>query len=105
MQVPRVLFEHLERNVLQRGGVSGSQLDRRCGASLVGFLPTQRAQAPTVAGLQAGETEFGPRRAQVVPLRLREGQKICGDFDADGMQSDVFFAGVAALPVLQQPSR
>ena len=105
MQVPRVLFEDFQRNVLQRGRVGGGQFDRGGSAGLVGFLPAQRTQTPAVAGLQAGETEFGPRRAQVVALRFGERQKRCGDFDTDGMQADVFSAGITTAVAVEPGQR
>src|ERR1019366_4591805 len=60
------------------------------------LLPARGAQAPAVVGLQAGETELGHRRREVVALRLAERQELGGHHHADGVAADILAAGVAA---------
>lgn len=55
-----------EIDELECGFVGGFQHDLRSGPGFEGFLPAGGAEAPLVAGIQAGEAEFRARGAEVV---------------------------------------
>ena len=52
--------------------------DARGLAGREGLLPAGGAQAPAIAGLEAGELEFRHGRAEVVALGPGEGQELGG---------------------------
>ena len=65
-------------------------------ARLECFLPTGCTEAPTVAGLKAGEIEIGLGRAEIVAAQLGEGEKLGRHLDADRVQSKIVGARVTA---------
>ncbi len=56
------------------------------------FLPAFDAKAPTVSVFETGKQVIGAWSAEVVSSGFGEGEKIAGDYGADGMQSTVFGA-------------
>jgi hypothetical protein len=63
--------------------------------------PAPGADAPAVAGLQAGEAELRHRRGKVVALALGGGKKLLRHDAADGMHAQVFRAGRAATVAIE----
>ena len=59
-------------DMLQSLTMRRAENDARRGASLQSLLPAISAQAPAVAGLQAGKTEFRSRCRQVIAHAFRE---------------------------------
>ena len=96
MEIAGVFFQQRQGNMFEGGLVGGGQDHNGCGPGLVGFFPAQRAQTPTVSGLESGKAKLRPGCAQVVTLCLGEGQKFFGDLGTHGMQADIFPAGIAA---------
>ena len=69
------------------------------------LLPSHGAQAPAVAGADAGESVLRHRRRKVVTLHLTERQKLGGCFDADQMQAEILGAGIAAPIAIEARQR
>src|SRR6476661_5967444 len=91
-----VLLELVQGHDLQGDGVRALEHDLRGGAGVERLLPAFRAQAPAVAGLQAGEAILRHRRREVVAAGPGESQESrCCD-DANRVQPAVVAAGVAA---------
>ena len=61
-----------------------------------GVLPTWRAQAPAVTGLEAGKAKLRARRGEIVAAGLREREKFGGEFHTHRVAAAVFFGGIAA---------
>jgi hypothetical protein len=72
------------------------QDDFRRHVGVKGFLPSCRAQAPSIAGFQTGESEHRIGSAQVVSSASTELQKFGRDFHTHRVQSGVVGARVAA---------
>ena len=85
MKIAGVFFQQRQGNMFEGGCVGGSQYHYGCGPGLIGFLPAQRAQTPAVSGLETGKAKLWAGRAQIVALRLGEGQKFFGDLSTYGM--------------------
>ena len=71
-------------------GAGEHDLGRRAG--LPGLAPALGAEAPAVAGAEAGEAELGPRGGEVVAAPAGEGEELLGDADADGVAAAVLGA-------------
>jgi len=74
--------------------VSGFEADGRYDAGVIGKLPHLDANAPGIAGFEAGEAEFGVRRNQVVADGGLVAEKGVIDHDADAMASHILGTGV-----------
>lgn len=59
--------------------------DGRGHAGFERLLPATGADAPTIAGLKAGEVVFGRGGREVVARREAEGEEVSRDLDADGV--------------------
>ena len=81
--------------------VGGPQHHARRLAGLECLLPARRAQAPTIAGLQARKAELGDRSREIVAAGFREREKPCGHDHTDRVAADIFAARVAA-PVAEE---
>jgi hypothetical protein len=64
-------------------------------ASFVGFLPTQNAQAPTIASFESRELVHWIGSRKVVSPCLGKRQEFFRHFGAERVKADVFWAGVA----------
>ena len=98
----RMGFQRFQIHKLQHGDVAGFQHD---GTGLAGFerlRPAPHANAPAVAGCQAGEIVFGARRDEVVALQRQIFEKGLGDVAADGVQPAVLRSG-AAITIAIKP--
>ncbi len=77
---------------------------RRGHPGLERFLPASRAEAPAIAGMQAGKFILGMRGDEVVTTLGRELKKILCDYDTDGVDSMVARTGMAiTIPVKSRP--
>src|SRR6056297_2877326 len=88
-------FEHVERNNVEGSLVGGRKVDFRADAFISRLHETRGAQAPAVAGLEAGEPELGPRGGKVVAQIFRVGEEFGGHHRADGVRPLVGRTGVA----------
>jgi hypothetical protein len=93
-----VLLQQLERNDLERTFVCAGEHDWSRNVAFQQFEPSSRANAPAVAGLQAGEIHIRSRCREVVPDKLAVAQKGFGDFDAHRVAAHVVGTGIA-MPV------
>jgi hypothetical protein len=99
-QIDRRALEIGERAVTQRAFMGRAQHHARRLAGLECFLPARRAQAPAVAGLEAGKAIFRHRGREIVAARFGEFEKLRRRDDTDGVTADVVDPGVAAaVPV------
>src|SRR5262245_38552415 len=85
--LPGVGLQVLELAVGERRLVRRLEHDLGRYAGLEGLLPARRAQAPLVAGLQAGES--GTRRREVVAARLGERQELGCHPDAHRVHAEI----------------
>src|SRR6266404_5310211 len=60
------------------------------------LLPAAGAQAPAVARFEPGEAVLRQGRAEVVAVRLGEGEELRRHDHTDGVQADILAAGIAA---------
>ena len=91
-----MLLEIVEVDEFQRDHGGRIEVYLGCAVVVEGFLPTEDAEAPLVAGFEAGEGEFGARGAEVVSLVLTEGEKLLGQHGADTVKATVARSGAAA---------
>src|SRR5579883_544407 len=94
-------FEVGERAVLERSGMGGSQHHPWRPSRFERFLPAGRAQAPAIAGLEAGKAIGGHGGRQVVAAGFREGEELSGHHRTDRVAADVL-AGRVAAPVAEE---
>ena len=66
------------------------------------FAPAGRAQAPAVAGPEAGKAELGQGRRKIIAARIGKLEKLGSNNDTHRVASDVFSIGVAAT-VAKEP--
>ena len=95
-KIDGVGFEIGEGHDLKRSTMSRLEGDLGCAAGLKSLLPASRAEAPTIARFESRETEFGPRRGQVITSRPGELEELPGHHGADGVGADVRRIGLAA---------
>ena len=69
------------------------------------FLPAGHANAPFVAGLQAGKFPLGPRRHEIVTLQHGEIEKLTCHFRANGVQPDIAGTGLAETVTIKSRQR
>ena len=81
------------------------EIDRRGTATVERRFPPRNADAPAVARFQSRETPLRHRRDQIVSIQDGEIEKFLGDFDADGMQTNVFRAGSAISVAIKSGHR
>ena len=96
-----VLDEEFKRDDLEGVLVSGFEDDRAGGSSLLNLQPTRGADAPAVTGLETGKTKLGHGGAEVVPESLGGFQEGRVDDAADGMDAEVFGAGITAAGAIE----
>src|SRR6056297_1827550 len=100
MRTERVEIDGLKRFLMRR-----VEDDGRRDSSVEGFFPAVHAQAPPVAGGEAGEVVHGPRRREVVAARLREGEKVGCHLSADDVGAVVVGAGPARAVAVESGHR
>ncbi len=74
-------------------------------AGVEGLGPAADAEAPGVAGFQAGEVEFGAWGGEVVALGACEIEEVGGHDGADGVESVIFRAGAAEAIAIEAGGR
>src|SRR5262249_11591363 len=104
-QVDGEALEIGERAVAQRALVGGAQHHARRLLGLDRFLPARRAQAPAVAGLEAGKAVGRQRCREIVAARLGKFEKLGGRQHAHRVAADVVHAGVAAAIAIEPRHR
>jgi len=75
--------------------VGGCEQDGRRTTGISCFFPPQGAQAPSIAGFQAGKVILGNGRTEIVALRSGEFEKFSGYFRTDDVGTEIFESGVA----------
>lgn len=104
-QIDRVPLKVSKGAVIERALVGGAQHHARRASRFERLLPARRAQAPAVAGLEAGEAESRQRRRQVVAARFGEFQEFgCRDH-AHRMAADILRPGIAAAVAVEPGHR
>jgi hypothetical protein len=69
------------------------------------FLPTLSAKAPAVAWFEAGKSELGTLRREVVATHLRVSQELCSYFDTDRVDAHIFRTSLAAASAVKAGGR
>jgi hypothetical protein len=100
-----VTFQILPRHELKGGDVGAFQPHARSAAGIERLLPAGDAQAPAIAGLQAGKFVLRDGRGEVVALRAAEEQEFGGHFHADGVETDIARAGAAIAIAIKTGDR
>ena len=94
-------FEVFEIDPFEGGFVSGGEGDGWGAAGIEGFFPTGDAEAPAVAGFEAGEVPLGSGGGEVVAAEVGEIEKFLGGLNADGVQADIAGAGAAVAVAVE----
>ena len=92
----RVALQVFEVDELEYGHVGRIEHDFGSHIRFQGFLPSQNAQAPSVAFAQSGKIVLLHRSAQVITAFFRKFKKGLSNLDANRVHSQIFGAGVAA---------
>ena len=98
-------LEVFELDEFQRGNVSGCEDHARGRASFERLLPARDAQAPLVAGLLTGEPILGHGRGEIIARGLREAENLGRHLHANGVQTVIAGAGVAAAVAVKSGGR
>ena len=101
----RMGLQVAQQRHVQRAFVCGFQHDLWREAGAAGLFPAAGAQAPAVAGVQAGKAKLGPRGGQIVADAAAEGQKLVRQHGADRVQAVILRVGVAAAIALPTRER
>ena len=96
-----VLEQDIEGDDLQGVLMGGFEDDLAGGSGLLDLQPASGADAPTVAGLEAGKAPVRVRGAEIIAEGLRGGEEGRIDDAADGVLAAVFRAGVAAAVAVE----
>ena len=91
-----------ERTVVEGAFVSSPQDHAGRATRLQCFAPAGRAQAPAVAGPEAGKAELGQGRRKIIAARIGKLEKLGRNDDTHRVASDVFSIGVTAT-VTKEP--
>lgn len=94
-------FEVFEIDPFEGGFVGGGEGDGWGAAGIEGFFPTGDAEAPAVAGFEAGEVPLGSGGGEVVATEIGEIEKLLGGLNADGVQADIAGAGAAVAVAVE----
>jgi hypothetical protein len=101
----RVRLQFFERNKLERGGVSGFQINRSGQTSLERSFPARDTDAPFVARFQTREAPFRMRRDQIVSIQDGEIQKLARHLHADGVLTNILSAGATITVAVKTGER
>src|SRR5882724_1028522 len=96
LQIERVPFQGVYRDVLEDIFVGRLEDDLGCPARLVRLDPAQHVKAPALAGMEALEPHLGARRGKVVAARTAELEKLFGHLHAHQMRHALRAVGRAA---------
>jgi hypothetical protein len=100
-----VLEEGFEGNDLKCGLVGGFEDDRAGSSGLDYLQPAGGADAPLVAGVEAGEPVLWHGGGEVVAQASRDGEELFGDDAANSMNAEVVRTGVAAAVTIEAGER
>lgn len=90
------LDEELEGDNAEGVLVGGFEDDGAGGSGLLDLQPAGGADAPSVAGLEAGKAVLRHRSDEIVAEALGGGEEVGRDDAADGVDTQVLLAGLAA---------
>jgi hypothetical protein len=93
-KVDREPLKISEFAVSQRAHMGGAKDDPWRLVCFKRLLPTRRAQAPTVAGLKAGEAKLRHRRRQIITARFRKREKLRCHDSADRVAAYILLTGI-----------
>jgi len=93
--------EDFPRDVIKGALMAGLQDQGRSEARFPGLLPPQDTEAPAIAGLQSGKSEFGTRCGQVVASHPTEAQEGGGDLGANQVSTVIVWPG-ATIAVAEE---
>lgn len=96
-----VLDQNFKGNDGERGLMRCFKDDGTACSRLLNLKPAGGAYAPSVARLEAGKAELKHRRAEVIPEELGDAEKLVVDNTADGVDSEVVGAGLAAAGAVE----
>jgi hypothetical protein len=96
-----VLQEDFEGDDFERGLVRGLEDDGAGRAVALHLEPTGGADAPAVAGLQAGKAVLRHGGGEIVAEALGGSEELGGDDAADGVDAEVVGAGGAATVAVE----
>src|SRR5512134_2894838 len=85
----RIATQDIEFDMLKKGLVCGCKRDGWRDTDGECLHPSGRANAPSIAGLEAREAELRSWRRQVVAVGLREDEERLRDLGADCVRADV----------------
>jgi hypothetical protein len=91
-----VLDQKLEGYDFEGGLVGRFENDGAGGTGLLDLEPSSGADAPAVARFEASEAVLRHRSAEIVAECLRGSEEWGGDDAADGVNAEIFRAGLAA---------
>lgn len=91
-----VPLQILEPAVLQGHGMGGAQYDTGRPSGSERLLPARGAEAPTVAGLQAGKAVVRPRCAEIVATGTAELEELGRHFGTHRVAAEILGSGFAA---------
>jgi len=100
-----VLDEELEGDDVEGRLVGGFETDGAGGSGLLDLEPAGGADAPAVAGLEAGKTVLRHRGGEVVAQGFRSGEEGFIDDAADGVGARVVGPGLAASGAVESGHR
>ena len=101
----RVLDKKLEWNDFESVLVSGFEDDRAGCTRLLNLEPAGGTDAPAVARFEAGKAKLRHGSAEIVAERLRGFKEGGVDDAADGVDAEVFGAGLAAAGAVEASHR
>lgn len=96
-----VLDEDVEGDEAEGVFMGGFEDDGAGGAGVEDLLPAGGADAPVVAGFEAGKAMFRHGSGEIVAEALGGGEEVGGDDGADGVDAKVVGAGVAAAVAIE----
>jgi hypothetical protein len=91
-----ILDEGLEGDDGESGLVGGFEDDGTGCSGLLDLKPASGADAPTIAGLEAGESVLRHGGVEVVAELAGDAEEVFGDNAADGVDAEVVGASVTA---------
>lgn len=96
-----ILNKNLKWHDGERGLVGGFEHNRTCRACLLNLKPARGADAPLVPWLEARKAELRHRGGEVVTEKLRDAQKLLVHDAADGVDTEVVGARLAATGTVE----
>ena len=101
----RMLDQEFKGDNLEGSLMGGFEDDGAGSSRLLDLEPTGGANAPAVAGFEAGESVLRHRGAEVVTQLLGDAKELFSDDAADGVDTEVVRAGVATAVAVEAGRR